>query len=56
MEDKRFELTRNFVSQHPDNIFSAFISDVVKGESYEREKFCLIYLHRSFKILVMENY
>ena len=38
MEDKRFELTREFVSQHPDNIFSAFVSDVVKGESYEKGK------------------
>ncbi|HJA16073.1 MAG TPA: AhpC/TSA family protein [Candidatus Butyricimonas faecavium] len=38
MEDKRFELTQEFVRQHPDNIFSAYISDVVKGESYEKGK------------------
>lgn len=38
LEDKRFELTRKFVSQHPDNIFSAYIADLVKGESYEKGK------------------
>lgn len=38
MEDKRFELTREFVSRHPDNIFSAYIADLVKGESYEKGK------------------
>ncbi len=26
MDDKRFELTRNFVKQHPDNMYSAYIS------------------------------
>lgn len=25
MDDKRFELTRNFVKQHPDNMYSAYI-------------------------------
>lgn len=38
MEEKYFELTRDFVGQHPDNIFSAYISDIVKGESYEKGK------------------
>lgn len=38
MEDKRFELTRDFVKQHPDNIYSAYISDVVKSESHEKGK------------------
>lgn len=38
MENKRFELTRDFVKLHPDNMFSAYISDVVRGESYEKGK------------------
>lgn len=38
MEDKYFELTRDFVRLHPDNIFSAYISNIVKGESYEKGK------------------
>lgn len=38
LEDKRFELTREFVSRNPDNIFSAYMADVVKGESYEKGK------------------
>lgn len=36
MEEDRFALTREFVREHPDNIFSAYISDVVKAESYEK--------------------
>lgn len=38
MDDKRFELTRNFVKQHPDNMYSAYISGIVKEESYEKGK------------------
>ena len=38
MDDKRFELTRNFVKQHPDNMNSAYISGIVKEESYEKGK------------------
>ena len=38
MEDKRFELTRDFIKQHPDNMFAAYISDIVKGESHEKGK------------------
>ena len=38
MEDKRFELTREFVKAHPDNMFSAYISDLVKEESHEKGK------------------
>lgn len=38
LEDKRFELTRDFVKQYSDNIFSAYISGLVKEESYEKGK------------------
>lgn len=38
MDDKRFELTRNFIKQHPDNMYSAYISGIVKEESYEKGK------------------
>ncbi|MFR5657325.1 MAG: TlpA family protein disulfide reductase [Butyricimonas faecihominis] len=40
MDDKRFELTRNFVKQHPDNMYSAYISGIVK-ESYEKGRSCI---------------
>lgn len=38
LEKKRFELTRDFVKEHPDNIYSAYISDIVKGDSHEKGK------------------
>lgn len=38
LEDKRFELTREFVKTYSDNMFSAYISDIIKGESYEKGK------------------
>lgn len=37
-ENRRYEMTRDFVKEYPDNIFSAYMADVVKGESHERGK------------------
>ena len=36
--NKSEEILRNFVKQHPDNIYSAYISGIVKEESYEKGK------------------
>lgn len=37
-EELQFQLTKEFVAEHPDNIFSAYIADNVKGESHEKGK------------------
>lgn len=37
-EELWYDLTKEFVMKNPDNIFSAHIADVVKGESYEKGK------------------
>ena len=36
MENKLFDLTFDFIKQFPDNLFSAYIANVVKGESWEK--------------------
>ena len=36
LEDERYALTKEFVQEHADNIFSDHIANVVKGESYEK--------------------
>lgn len=38
LEDKRYALTKKFIQEHPRNIFSAHIANIVKGESYEKGK------------------
>lgn len=37
-EEIQYRLTKEFVGKYPDNIYSAFIADNVKGESYEKGK------------------
>lgn len=34
--DKSYKLTKEFIQKHPENIFSAYIANVVKEDSYER--------------------
>ena len=38
LEDKRYALTKKFIQEHPTSIFSAYIANVVKEESYEKGK------------------
>lgn len=38
LEEQRYDITKKFVEAHKDNIFSAYISDVVKDASYENGK------------------
>lgn len=35
LEDKEFEVAKRFIQQHSDNIFSAYIANIVKEDSYE---------------------
>lgn len=37
-EEIQYRLTKEFVQKYPDNVYSAYISDVVKGESFEKGK------------------
>lgn len=34
--DKKYALTKDFIQKHPDRLFSAYIANVVKEDSYER--------------------
>lgn len=33
-----YDLTKEFVKEHPESVYSAYIADIVKGESYENGK------------------
>lgn len=35
LDEARFRLTRDFIRKYPDNIFSAYVADVAKKDSYE---------------------
>lgn len=37
-EELQFQLTKEFVEKYPDNLFSAYVADNVKGESHEKGK------------------